>query len=61
LLVLDNNITVHGRTAFQAKYDGSDRWIQRVVVRKEINSIQNKTICPLTGYTIVTKYKDDNE
>jgi alpha-ketoglutarate-dependent taurine dioxygenase len=60
LLVLDNNVTVHGRTPFQAKYNGSDRWVQRVVVRKEINSIQNKITCPLTGYTVITKYREDN-
>ena len=60
LLVLDNNITVHGRTAFQAKYDGTDRWVQRVVVRKEIDSIKNKTTCPLTGYTVITKYREDD-
>ena len=61
LLVLDNNTTVHGRTAFQAKYDGTDRWVQRVVVSKEIDSIKNKTTCPLTGYTIITKYKEDGD
>jgi alpha-ketoglutarate-dependent taurine dioxygenase len=60
LLVLDNNITVHGRTAFEAKYDGTDRWVQRTVVRKEINSIKNKTTCPSTGYTVITKYKEDD-
>ena len=59
LLVLDNGITVHGRTAFQAKYDGTDRWVQRVVVRKEIDSIKSKTTCPLTGYTVITKYRED--
>lgn len=61
LLVLDNNITVHGRTAFQAKYDGRDRWVQRVVVRKEIDSIKNKTTCPLTGYTVITEYKENGD
>jgi L-asparagine oxygenase len=60
LLVLDNNITVHGRTAFEARYDGTDRWVQRTVVRKEINSIKNKTTCPSTGYTVITKYKEDD-
>jgi alpha-ketoglutarate-dependent taurine dioxygenase len=61
LLVLDNNITVHGRTAFQAKYDGTDRWVQRVVVSKEIDSIKNKTTCPLTGYTVITEYKESDD
>jgi len=36
LLVIDNNKTIHGRKPFQARYDGTDRWVQRVLVRKEL-------------------------
>jgi L-asparagine oxygenase len=36
LLVIDNNKTIHGRKQFQARYDGTDRWVQRVLVRKEL-------------------------
>ena len=32
LLLIDNRRTVHGRTAFRPAYDGSDRWIQRVLL-----------------------------
>jgi len=32
LLFLDNLRVVHGRTAFKPRFDGSDRWIQRVSV-----------------------------
>ncbi|MER7900594.1 TauD/TfdA family dioxygenase [Streptomyces sp. NPDC096046] len=33
LLIVDNDAVVHGRVAFRARYDGSDRWLKRVLVR----------------------------
>ncbi len=32
LLVIDNNIAVHGRSPFTARFDGYDRWLQRSFV-----------------------------
>lgn len=32
LMVIDNRTTVHGRKPFQPRYDGTDRWVQRMVV-----------------------------
>ncbi len=32
LLVLDNRRVVHARTAFRPRYDGTDRWLLRVMV-----------------------------
>ena len=32
LLVIDNNVVVHGRSPFVAKFDGNDRWFQRTFV-----------------------------
>jgi len=32
MLLLDNRKVVHGRTAFAAKFDGTDRWLQRAYV-----------------------------
>ncbi len=32
LLVIDNNVTVHGRSPFRARFDGLDRWLQRTFV-----------------------------
>lgn len=31
LLVIDNTKVVHGRLPFEARYDGSDRWLQRIL------------------------------
>ncbi len=33
LVVIDNDAAVHGRTAFQPRYDGTDRWLKRILVR----------------------------
>jgi L-asparagine oxygenase len=33
ILVIDNDVAVHGRQSFQARYDGTDRWLKRVSVR----------------------------
>jgi L-asparagine oxygenase len=32
LLVIDNNVAVHGRSPFVARFDGNDRWLQRSFV-----------------------------
>lgn len=32
VLTLDNRVCVHGRTAFTPRYDGSDRWLKRVMI-----------------------------
>lgn len=42
LLVIDNNNTIHGRRGFQPRYDGTDRWVQRVLVRKELPPAQER-------------------
>ncbi|MFE7043160.1 TauD/TfdA family dioxygenase [Streptomyces atratus] len=33
ILVVDNDMVVHGRVPFQARYDGTDRWLKRASVR----------------------------
>ena len=30
---MDNDLVVHGRVPFQARYDGTDRWLKRSSVR----------------------------
>jgi hypothetical protein len=32
LLIVDNNVAVHGRSPFTARFDGYDRWLQRSFV-----------------------------
>ncbi|RSS58161.1 TauD/TfdA family dioxygenase [Streptomyces sp. WAC06614] len=33
VLVVDNDLVVHGRAPFRARYDGTDRWLKRASVR----------------------------
>ncbi|WP_405776082.1 TauD/TfdA family dioxygenase [Streptomyces sp. NBC_00859] len=36
LAVVDNRVTVHGRSAFVPRYDGRDRWLQRTFVAADL-------------------------
>ena len=36
ILVLDNRKTVHGRRPFTPRYDGRDRWFQRVYLQRDL-------------------------
>lgn len=36
MLFLDNYVTVHGRNSFQAKFDGSDRWLKRINITRNL-------------------------
>jgi L-asparagine oxygenase len=40
LLVINNNRCLHARSAFSARFDGEDRWLQRVYVRHTIWPLQ---------------------
>ncbi|MGY2063643.1 TauD/TfdA family dioxygenase, partial [Nocardia gipuzkoensis] len=33
LLLVDNDVVVHGRVPFTPRYDGTDRWLKRVNIR----------------------------
>lgn len=33
LLLIDNDVIVHGRVPFTARYDGTDRWLKRINIR----------------------------
>jgi hypothetical protein len=35
-LILDNMRTVHARRSFQARFDGSDRWLKRTIVSRDL-------------------------
>jgi L-asparagine oxygenase len=32
LIIIDNRVAAHARTAFRSFHDGSDRWLQRLFV-----------------------------
>jgi L-asparagine oxygenase len=39
LLILDNQRCAHGRTSFPAGFDGRDRWLQRMYVRRSLEGM----------------------
>lgn len=51
LLIMNNNKIIHGRKPFQARYDGTDRWVQRILVRKELPPADQ-----IDGHVITTKF-----
>lgn len=36
LLVVDNDVAVHGRTAYSPRFDGTDRWLQRTMAVSDL-------------------------
>jgi L-asparagine oxygenase len=38
LLVVDNHKAVHGRSSFPARFDGTDRWLQRTFVVSDLSA-----------------------
>ncbi|WP_067461648.1 guanitoxin biosynthesis L-enduracididine beta-hydroxylase GntD [Actinomadura macra] len=36
LLVVDNYLAVHGRAAFRARFDGTDRWLKKALVTRDL-------------------------
>ena len=51
LLVLNNDTTVHGRLPFKARYDGTDRWIQRILAIQTLPPRDH-----LDGLVITTRF-----
>lgn len=52
LLVIDNNKTVHGRKPFQPRYDGTDRWVQRMLVKKILPPKEE-----MNGHMVTTNFE----
>lgn len=60
LLLVDNDVVVHGRVPFTPRYDGTDRWLKRVNVRlsrdrpaaeSAENGYGQHTVTPFRGRT----------
>lgn len=52
LLVVDNNVAVHGRSPFAARFDGTDRWLQRSFVVTDLAPSAGERI----GRVITTEF-----
>jgi hypothetical protein len=53
LLVVDNTVAIHGRSPFKARFDGTDRWLQRTFVVADLASCATE----LRGRIIDTRFK----
>jgi L-asparagine oxygenase len=42
LLVVDNDMVVHGRSPFAARFDGTDRWLQRAFVVTDLAASEHE-------------------
>ncbi|MFC8096340.1 TauD/TfdA family dioxygenase [Streptomyces sp. NPDC057301] len=51
LAIVDNRVTLHGRTAYQARYDGRDRWLQRTFVLTDLR--RSRQHRPNDGHVLV--------
>jgi L-asparagine oxygenase len=45
MLVLNNRRVVHGRSKFNAQYDGTDRWVKRVNVTSDLTGSRASRCC----------------
>lgn len=45
-LVLNNRRVVHGRSKFQAQYDGDDRWVKRINIATSLQGSRPYRCCP---------------
>lgn len=52
LLVVDNQVAVHGRSPFTARFDGTDRWLQRTFVVPDLTA----SAADRTGRIITTRF-----
>jgi L-asparagine oxygenase len=52
LLVVDNNVAVHGRSPYSPRFDGYDRWLQRSMVVADLAASAGER----NGRVIVTRF-----
>ncbi len=48
LMIVDNRVAAHARTAFRPRYDGQDRWLQRLFVVQDFR--RSRAIRPHDGH-----------
>ncbi|MFE9252369.1 TauD/TfdA family dioxygenase [Streptomyces sp. NPDC007088] len=51
LVIVDNHVTAHGRTAFTPRYDGRDRWLQRTFALTALRRSRGQR--PEDGYVLI--------
>lgn len=44
VLVVDNRRAVHGRRAFRARFDGTDRWLRKMTTRRDLSAVAPRLV-----------------
>lgn len=55
LLIIDNRRTAHARSPFTARFDGSDRWMQRTFASRNLAFYTEKLGCQSRIFELVTE------
>lgn len=42
MLIIDNRRSIHARSIFNPRYDGTDRWLQRIYARRDVASMDEE-------------------
>ncbi|MDT0329877.1 TauD/TfdA family dioxygenase [Nocardiopsis sp. DSM 44743] len=42
LMIVDNRVAVHGRTSFEPRYDGTDRWLRRCFSVSDLRTVRDQ-------------------
>ncbi|MEU7864952.1 TauD/TfdA family dioxygenase, partial [Nonomuraea sp. NPDC049141] len=50
LAFVDNRLALHGRTEFTPRYDGRDRWLQRIFVHRDFR--RSRAMRPADGHVL---------
>lgn len=53
-LVLHNSSTIHGRTPFKARFDGTDRWLKRIMIKPGGPSKESSFFGPENYFVVKT-------
>jgi len=51
VLIIDNHQVAHGRKPFQPRYDGTDRWLMRLMVKEQL---PDKRECVVSTHPVIT-------
>ena len=52
LVIVDNTVAIHGRSPFEPRFDGYDRWLQRAFVIADLKEVAGE----LDGRIVATRF-----
>jgi alpha-ketoglutarate-dependent taurine dioxygenase len=44
--IIDNYQVAHGRPQYQPRYDGTDRWLKRTQISRDLGAFSHKALVP---------------